>query len=157
MLLLMRTWIGGLLLVLSGFWCGSEVVRRWHYRRCALEEVLRLLQQMLDAVQYRHLPANLILQELQNTGYRFLPLDSCTCLQELAPSCYLTKEQAEHFCSCMQSFGHQGIEPQCEQLRQYLRYFQVCMDEIQKKERSAASVWPKIGFCVGAMAALALL
>lgn len=157
MLLLIRTWLGGLLLVSCGFWCGTEIVRRWHNRRCALEEIVHLMQQLLDAVQYRRLPADLILQELKDSGYTLLPLEQCICLQLLEPPAFVTREQASRFHSCMQEFGRQASQPQCEQLRQYLRYFQASTEAIQEKERAAAAVCPKIGLCVGAMAALALL
>lgn len=156
--MLSRYWIGGGLLVCCGFWCGSEVVRRWRNQRLALEETVWLLQQILDAIQYRRLPTNEILLELRQSGrYSRLPLNNCRQLQALSPPAYLSKEEAANFTQCMAALGHQGLQDQCEQLRRYLQYFQRRVEQIREKERAAAAICPKIGFCVGAMAALALL
>ncbi len=156
--MLSRYWIGGGLLVCCGFWCGSEVVRRWHCERISLEETTLLLQQILDAIQYRRLPTDEILRELQQCGhYSLLSLHTCQELQSLSPPVYLSKEEASQFSYCLASLGHQGLQDQCGQLQRYLDYFQKSTEQVREKERAAAAIFPKIGFCVGAMAALALL
>ncbi len=144
--------------MVSGLWCGNEMVRRWRSHRLALEETIQMLWQILDEIQYRALPVSDILHVLQNNNqYTFLPVKACVQLQCLSPPGYFSKEEARRFVHCFSDLGHKGVQGQCEQLRHDIEYFQGCAEQIREKERAAAAICPKIGFCVGAMAALALL
>lgn len=150
--------VGGSLIALSGFWCGNEMVRKWRNHRLALEETIQVLRKILDEIQYHSLPVPDILRVLQkNEQYTFLALKECVQLQCLSPPGYFSKEEAARFTYCISDLGRKGIQAQCEQLRNDIAYFQKCSEQIREKERAAAAICPKIGFCVGAMAALALL
>lgn len=150
--------VGGTLIVFSGFWCGNEMVRKWRSHRLALEETTQMLWQILEEVQYRALPVPDILHVLQkNDQYMFLALKECMQLQCLSPPDYFSKEEAARFTYCLSELGRKGTQAQCEQLRNDIVYFQKCGEQIREKERAAAAICPKIGLCVGAMAALALL
>ena len=150
--------VGAVLMTAAGLWLGWELSRFWAGRRRMLESCGMLLQTILDAVQYRRLPAGEILAEIkqQPAFAAFVTPDSRT-LRELAPPCLLTGEQARHFTNCMQSFGSQGLSAQCEQLRREIAYFDRCADEVRGKEQAAAALCPRVGLSLGGMLALALL
>ena len=157
MLLLTRAALGALLLTAAGLWCGQEAAAIWKRQRRCLEEMVRLLQQILDAVRYRRLPAGEILAELQQSGYVYTHSERCSTLQQLAPPDCLTGEAARRFQDCMRRVGHLAAQPQCEDLQRTIDWFAAQAAAIRQKEQAAAAVCPRVGLCVGAMAALALL
>ena len=153
-----RGWIGAVLIAAAGFWCGNEMVRRLRQQRLAVEEGARLLQKILDEIQYLNLPTQEILCQLQaGEPYAFFDVCAASQLRELSPPGCFPGEAATRFRRCLSQIGQQGLQCQCEQLTREIRYLQETAKELQDKERASAAVFPKIGFCAGAMAALAIL
>lgn len=154
----MRSWLGAILIAAAGFWCGNELVQRLRRQRLALEEAARLLQKILDDIQYRNLPVRDILHHLQNEdSYSFFDLSAIQKLQDLSPPNCLSGEVRTRLTQGLSQLGQQGLQCQCEQLVREIQYLQERAKELREKERASAAVFPKIGFCAGAMMALAIL
>lgn len=147
---------GAALLAAAGLWFGCEMARCWTQHRRTLEQTAALLQYLLDAVQYQRLPAKEILAGLRRRdGLSHLVPARCICLQDLPPPSGLTGEQRSHFTACIRQFGHQGVQPQCQQLRREITYFAGAAQALKERERTAAAICPRVGICIGMMLALA--
>lgn len=150
--------LGAVLLVLTGWGCGMAAALRQQERWLQIHTFVRLLTRLRAEISYRALPAGELLRELEkDPSFSGLGFAGCVRLEELpVPDALAPSLQAE---------VHTGLAalsllPREEVCRGLERLSALCEEaaaECLAKANACKTLYPRLGACLGAAAAVLLL
>lgn len=154
---MMQFW-GVLLLTLTGWGVGCTAAQRQKDGWRQLHTFVRLLQRLHTDIAYHALPTEeLLCEAAKDPSFASMDLASCRSLEELP----VPKTLGEPFCS----EAHSELAQLCAAPKQEVccglqRLIELCSgtaDECLARANSAGKLYPRLGACCGAVAALLLL
>lgn len=151
--------VGTLMLALAGFGTGWLAAAGIREQREQLYRFRSFLQWLLTEIQYRSQPAAALLaQACQNNEYRILGFPSiCSRFDELpVPQGYTPALRAE----IRDMLSELSVAPRAVGCTGLRRVLDLCRNEethMQERETLACRLYPRLGGCLGLLAAILLL
>ena len=154
----MTAFLGAALLVLTGWGSGMAAAQRQQERWLQIHTFVRLLTRLRTEIAYRALPAGELLWELEKDGsFSGLGFMGCASLEELpVPDALAPSLQAE----IRTGLAALSVLPREEVCRSLDRLAALCEEaaaECLAKANACKTLYPRLGACLGATAAVLLL
>lgn len=154
----MTAFLGAALLVFTGWGGGMAAAQRQQERWLQIHTFVRLLTRLRTEIAYRALPAGELLRELEKDGsFSGLGFMGCASLEELpVPDALAPSLQAE----IRTGLAALSVLPREEVCRSLDRLAALCEEaaaECFAKANACKTLYPRLGACLGATAAVLLL
>lgn len=147
--------LGMLLMVLSGGGVGVSLYwkkqENWHQIRC----FVHFLEYLLLAIQYQAIPGEeLLWQAAQRPEFATLQLHGCENFAQISPPAGLAEGAKAELTQGLARLVEVPHEAACRTLEQLLVLCRRYEKEAGGMAAQARALYPKLGFCVGLMAAI---
>lgn len=146
------------MLAAAGYGAGAWRLALRQKHLAALRQLYRLLGRVWDEIEFRALPTEEILAQLQREpGFELLELGPCKRLQEYSLPELFPPEERLAFAPAFSALG-QGTSPEsCRMLAYYQRRCLAFTEHAEKNAEKAKQLYRPFGLCAGLLAALMLL
>ena len=154
----MTAFLGAALLVLTGWGGGMAAALHQQERWLQIHTFVRLLIRLRAEISYRALPAGELLQELEkDAAFSRLELAGCVCLEELPVPDALEPSLREEVRTGLAALGVLPREEVCRGLERLAALCEESAAEYLAQANSCKTLYPRLGACLGATAAVLLL
>ena len=154
----MTAFLGAALLVLTGWGAGMAAAQRQQERWLQIHTFVRLLTRLRTEIAYRALPAGELLRELEQDGSFFgLGFMGRASLEELPVPDALTPSLQAEIRTGLAALSVLPREEVCRSLDRLAALCEESAAECLAKANACKTLYPRLGACLGATAAVLLL
>lgn len=147
--------VGMSLLVLAGGGVGFSLY--WQKREiwCRASCFVHLLEYLLLGIQYQAMPCEELLQQAAlQTEFVSLDLGNCRTFDQISIPAGLPEATREELTRGLTRLSEVPHEVACRTLEQLLALCRSCEQSTQEAAFRARALYPKLGFCIGLLAAI---
>ena len=149
---------GGILLIVGGVAGGFALALREQNKWRTAHAFLRLLEYTSDSIRYRGCPAEEVLTAAAAyPEFARLSLERCIRFTEISVPDVFEPAMREELAERLLSLESCGRESACQTLEGMVQLCRPREQSLQEKARSAMRLYPRLGGCIGALAAIALI